>query len=947
MGFFRESQEGLGPPPPPFQVGEGGQGGRRNQRWIVLLGLGLLVLVVGGASKELYTDWLWFESVGYTSVFLTTLGARVGLFAAGAVVAFLFIVVNLVIARQVGPRPGLRRVGGPEGRLAQRLTTLTALGIALFLAFIFGSLAAGEWRRLLSFANQVPFALTEPIFGENIGYYVFTVPAQRFLQGWVTGLMTVTLVGVLLLYALGIALQQGAPRRQAMKVHVSILGVGIFLLLAGGYWLDRYDILLERSGAVFGAGYTDVNARLPVLLIQVALAVLAALLLLVNMFRRGIQLPVYAVGLWAAVGIGGGFYAEFVQRFQVEPNELSRERPYIESHIELTRQGFGLDRIQEVDFPGEDQPSARDIVANPDTIKNIRLWDHEPLKTTYDQIQSIRRYYQFPDVDIDRYRIGSDYRQLMISARELDPERLALAGEAPTWVNRRLKFTHGYGVTASPVTEISGEGLPTLLVKNLPPVSTPPIPELRVTRPEIYFGEKGTDWVIVNTDEEELDYASETETKYNRYQGKGGVALDSLFKRAMFAWQMMDPNILLTALREDSRILYYRHVRERVSKIAPFLVLDKDPYVVITEGRLVYIQDAYTMTNRFPYSEPYLEPQAPRRRYNYIRNSVKAVVDAYDGTVDFYIADASDPIIQTYDRIFPGVFKPMDQMPAGLRQHVRYPEDLFNVQAEMYRTYHMRDPQVFYNKEDTYERPKELYLTQEKAMDAYYVIMQLPGESRSEFMLILPFTPVNKNNANAWLAGRSDGANYGRLLAFTFPKDKLVYGPRQVESRIDQDPTISSQFALWNQSGSRVLRGNLLFIPIGQSYLYVEPVYLQSSQSQFPELKRVVVAAGNRIAMEATLEESLNKIYGAQVAQPGGVAPPAPPPAGGTPAPPGPPPPPAPPGSSTELVILARQADETYKRAQDKLKGGDWTGYGNDLRELEGLLRRMVELGSR
>lgn len=945
MGIFRDREESLGPPPPPFQMGEGGQGGgRRDQRWIVLLGLGLLVLVVGGAGKELYTDWLWFESVGYTSVFLTTLGARVGLFAAGALVAFFFIVVNLVIARQVGPRAGLRSVGGSEGRLAQRMTTLTALGIALFLAFIFGSLAAGEWRRLLSYVNQVPFATTEPIFGENVAYYVFTVPVQRFLQGWVTGLLAVTLVGVLLLYALGIALQQGGSRRQAMKVHVSILGFGIFLLLAGGYWLDRYDILLERSGAVFGAGFTDVNARLPVLLIQVALAVLAAVLLLVNIFRRGIQLPIYAVGLWAAVGIGGGFYAEFVQRFQVEPNELSRERTFIESHIELTRQGFGLDRIQELDFPAEDQPTMRDIVANPETIKNIRLWDHEPLKATYDQIQSIRRYYTFTDVDIDRYRIGNEYRQIMIAARELDPERLALAGEAPTWVNRRLKFTHGYGVAASPVTEISGEGLPTLLVKNLPPVSTPPIPELRVTQPQIYFGEKGTDWVIVNTDEEELDYASETETKYNRYQGKGGVALDSLLKRAMFAWQMTDPNILLTALRDESRILYYRHVQERVSKIAPFLVLDKDPYVVITDGRLVYIQDAYTMTNRFPYSEPYVERQAPRRRYNYIRNSVKAVVDAYDGTVDFYIADASDPIIQTWDRIFPGVFKPMDQMPAGLRQHVRYPEDLFNVQAEMYRTYHMTDPQVFYNKEDTYERPKELYLRQEKAMDAYYVIMQLPGESRSEFMLILPFTPVNKNNANAWLAGRSDGANYGRLLAFTFPKDKLVYGPRQVESRIDQDPTISSQFALWNQSGSQVLRGNLLFIPIGQSYLYVEPVYLQSSQSQFPELKRVVVAAGNRIAMEATLEESLNKIYGAQVAQPGGTtpppggapAPPAPPPAGGTPALP-----------SAELVVLARQADETYKRAQDKLKNGDWTGYGSDLRELEGLLRRMVELGSR
>ncbi|MBI2885940.1 MAG: UPF0182 family protein [Chloroflexi bacterium] len=934
-----DRREDLGPPPPPFRMGGPGQRGG-IQGWVVLLGLVLLVMVVGGTAREVYTELLWFESVGYTQAYVTTLVTRAALFGLGALVFFLFFMVNLFIARRVAPAPPVTQLGAEEQRLAGRMVNLTLLGVGLFIAFVFGSVAAGEWSRTLRFLYAVPFGMTDPVFQQDIGFYVFSFPIQRFLQMWGTGALLVTLLGTLVVYGVSLTLQGPGARRRGIRAHVSTLGMGVLLLLAFGYWLDRYDLLYSDTGAVFGPGYTDINVRLPVLTILTVLAAVSGVLLGLNIFGQGIRLPALGIAAWALVGlVGGGMYPEFVQRFQVEPNELARERPYIENNIRFTRQAFGLDRVEEVAYPGEDQPAARDIAANPETIKNIRLWDHEPLKSTYEQIQAIRRYYEFHDVDIDRYRFDGEYRQVMLSARELAPDKLALAGESPTWVNRRLKFTHGYGVALSPVNEISAEGLPTLLVKNLPPVSTPPYPAFEITRPEVYFGEKTGDWVIVNTEENELDFASEVETKYTRYAGKGGVLLDSWFKRAIFAWQMADPNILLTALREESRILYVRQVQARVRHIAPFMTLDRDPYLVIYRGRLLYVQDAYTTTNRYPYAEPY------RRQFNYIRNSVKAVVDAYDGTVNFYIADPSDPIIRTYDLIFPGLFKPLEAMPEELQAHMRYPEDLFNTLADMYQIYHMQDPQVFYNKEDAYTRPIEVYLDKEKPMDAYYVIMRMPGQAKAEFILILPFTPVNKNNTNAWLAGRSDAPNYGKLLAFKFPSDRVIYGPRQIESRIDQDPTISPQFSLWNQSGSKVLRGNLLFIPIGESYLYVEPVYLQSERSKLPELKRVVVAAGNRIAMEATLEESLNKIYVPQVTQPPPAAAPAPtPPA----TPPGEARPPAPlPATPQDIAGLSRLAQEQFTRAQERLRAGDWAGYGQEQQQLEQTLKRLAEMAQR
>ena len=931
----------MGPPPPLFQTG--GQQPARNQAWIIIAGIGLLLLVGLGAVKELYTEWLWFQSVTYTQVFLISLYAKIALFAGSALAFFVFFILNLWIARIIAPRLTFPTSDSDQLGLARRMTTIIMFGAGLLLAFLFGSVASGEWQRALTFINAVPFEDVDPVFSENIGFYVFILPIVRFLQMWGTGALVATLVGVVAIYGFTLSFQlSGEPSHgRSIKAHVSILGIGIFLLLALGYWLDRFDLMYSSGGVVFGPGFTDMNARLPVLTVLAGLAVVAAVLLTVNVFRRGILFPLVGVAAWTVVAIvGGGFYPEFVQRVQVEPRELARESPYLEHNIKFTRQAFGLDLIEEIPFPGKDKPSTQDILDNPETISNIRLWDHDPLRVTYNQLQALRRYYDFFDVDIDRYTLDGELRQVMLSARELLPERLALAGLPLTWVNERLVYTHGYGLTLSPVNEITEEGLPNRFVENLPPVHSPSMPELEVTRPEIYFGETTRQWVITNTDEQEVDYASEAETKYTRYDGTGGVPLDNFFKRVIFAWQMTDPNILLTALREDSQILFHRQIQERVQRIAPFLTLDEDPYLVIHRGRLVYIQDAYTVTDRYPYSEPYVGT------FNYIRNSVKAVVDAHEGTVDFYISDDPDhpdPIVRTYERVFPGLFKSLEEMPEDLRAHIRYPEDFFRAQADMYMIYHMTDPRVFYSKEDAYSRPRELYLESEtdQPMDSYYVIMRLPEQEKPEFLLILPFTPVEKANTNAWLAGRSDGPNYGKLLAFSFPKEKLVYGPRQIEARIDQDPEISAQLSLWDQSGSQVLRGNLLFIPIGESYLYVEPIYLQSEEGQLPELKRVIVAAGNEIVMEPNLDASLSKIFGAQVVRPGltdGQ------PIAGAPSVGPDTPPAAPTAPSTEIATLARQAQKQYDTAQERLNAGDWAGYGAALQELEQTLQRMVEV---
>jgi uncharacterized membrane protein (UPF0182 family) len=622
--------------------------------------------------------------------------------------------------------------------------------------------------------------------------------------------------------------------------------------------------------------------------------------------------------LLAANFLGLGIFPTALQRLRVVPNELEKERPYIEQNVKYTRMAYGLDRIQEQEFPAEETLRADDLRRNDPTIKNIRLWDHRPLLATYGQLQEIRTYYRFVDVDNDRYQVDGQLRQVMLSPRELSYRNLP----SRIWINERLTYTHGYGVVMGPVNRITGEGLPDFWIKDIPPVSTGPV---KVTRPEIYFGEIGNDYVFVRTRAQELDYPAGDMNVYSNYAGQGGVPIQSFLRKAMFALSFGDVRILLSNdIVGDSRVMYYRQIEERVKKAAPFIQFDPDPYLVIArDGRLVWIIDGYTTSNRFPYSEPV------RGLGNYIRNSVKAVVDAYDGSLAFYLSEPDDPVVKAYAQAFPALFQPLSAMPADLRAHIRYPQGLFAIQARMFATYHMRDPQVFYNKEDLWNIPKKAVEGQERDMEPYYTIMRLPGEKDEEFILLSPFNPSKKDNMIAWLAARSDGAHYGKLLVYIFPKQKLIYGPRQIEARVDQDAFISQQLSLWNQRGSQVIRGSMLAIPIEKSLLYVQPLYLAAEKGSLPELKRVIVAFGNQIAMEENLEASLGQIFGAPGKQ--AVMARAEAPAG----------PAAAPKREVGVRGLVDQALQQYSRAQDMLRQGNFAAYGEEIKRLEGTLKSL------
>ena len=926
MASFRfppsEEDEGLGPPPGPFQfVGRRGvrlPGGLA--RWAVLLALLIVLFVVGSVVKDIYADWLWFESVGYTSVYRLRIITRLWLFFAGAGVFLLFFGGNVLAALRLASRSGGRApalLGEAERGAVGRVVLVVAMAAALFLAVIFGVQAAGRWDTILLFLNSESFGVEDPAFGRDIGFYVFRLPALNFILAWSLGLVILTTIVVTGIYALRLVLGgfTGETPRLA-RPHVSLLVVAILGLYVWRYWLGRFGLVYSERGAAFGAGYTDIHAQVPVIYVLMALASLAALLLLVSLVRRGLLvLPLGAIALWVVAGIvGGQIYPATVQRFQVEPNELAQEREFIRRNIDATRTAYGLDRIEERPFLARAFVTAEEIAASPGTIRNIRLWDTRPLLQTLDQLQTIRPLYAFRDVDIDRYVIDGVLRQVMLAAREIDPGSLPL--DARSWVNRRLQFTHGFGLTMVPVNEVVEEGLPRFFIKDIPPTG-----EIEIEQPRVYYGEMPEHYVIVNSNEEEFDYPVGEDRATTTYQGEGGVRLDSIWRRIVYAWELADTNILISnALNDDSRLLYRRNIHERVATIAPFLLLDGDPYLVVADGQLFWIQDAYTHTGRYPYSTRIAG-------LNYIRNSVKIVVNAHDGSVTSYLVEPNDPIARVYDRIYPDLFTPLDEMPPSLREHLRYPEDLFRIQAQLYLRYHIRDATLFFNREDVWDIPTEVFIDQEQPVEPYYVIMRLPGEAQEEFALILPFRPANRNNTIAWLAARSDGEQYGKLLAFRFPTETLVFGPSQVEARIDQDTVISAQISLWNQSGSQVIRGNLLMIPIGEGNLFVEPIYLQATQSRLPELKRVVVANGNNIAMEQTLERSLAVVLGRAplsgpvVEGPTGAPSPTPaatPAAGETPAA-VPTPQPTPP-SAEDVADLVGEAEELLRQLQQILE---------------------------
>jgi hypothetical protein len=900
-------------------------GGKAVRVLLILAGV-LVLFIIINISKGLYTEWLWFKSLEYDSVYATILKTKVLVFFSAAIIFCILFLGNLVLATRLAPKSRPTIWPWAIVRQLQQVSRLSIIIGTALLSLIFGMVAQDNWEVVLRFFNGQPFGITDPAFNKEIAFYVFSLPFFNMLRGWLLGALIITLLSTAGIYLLSYTVQRLKFNfTKPVLGHLGGLMMAILGLFAWGYWLGIWELVFSRRGVIFGASYADMHAKLPAQWILLAVVVICAGLLLVSVLRRKFRWVLYGIGGWVAVAIiAGAIFPAVVQRFQVQPNELALETPYIEYNIQFTREAFALNRIEEQPFPAEEAPSPEDIAQNEVTINNIRLWDSRPLKDTYTQLQSIRLYYDFHDVDVDRYVIDGEYRQVMLSARELSAEKLAV--EAQTWVNRKLQFTHGYGIALSPVNEVTADGLPVLLVKDIPPIG-----DFNIERPQIYFGEKTNDYIIVKTKTEEFDYPMGDENVYGYYEGKDGVSLGSFIRRLVYAWQFGDLNILISGeLTSESKVVYYRNIQERVNHLAPFLKLDSDPYLVVIEGRLFWIQDAYTTTDRYPYSEPL-------GSINYIRNSVKVVIDAYEGDVTFYITDPEDALIQTYRAIFPKLFAPAGEMPESLRVHLRYPEDMFSIQASVYQSYHMRDARVFYNKEDLWAVPKEVYFGSEQAMEPYYIIMRLPDEEKEEFLLMLPFTPVNKNNTIGWLAARSDGENYGKLLVYLFPKEKLVYGPSQVENRIGQDTVITEQLALWGRGGSRVIRGNLLLIPLGKSILYVEPVFLQAEAGGLPQMKRVIVVAGEQIAMELTLEESIAAIFLPEFPS-GDEAPPTEvvviPPVLPEPEEP----------ITAGIAKLIEEAQQHYDKARQYFQAGDLAGWGREMSAFGIVWEQIVEL---
>lgn len=892
----------------------------KRNRFILILVAAALVFPLVSSLLYYYADWLFFVETGFTSVFMTTLTARIGAGLFFGVLMLFFALANLFAANRfpippVGvfiPGAGYRIGRDETARLARPLAIL----IAVVLALLAGNWGTVRWEDVLLFMNRVTVGTLDPIKGKDIGFYLFSLPFLEMLVAFAGFALPVIMVMVALQYWLRGAITltvQGLGVDPWARRHLAVL-VGICsLTVAAGFYLDGFRLLLSGSGTFHGAGYADVHARLPTYGILAFLTPLAGGVLAVGIWRgvwRMALIPV--VFLFVAYGGGIVLYPSLLQKFKVAPNELDLEMPYIKNAITFTRLGYDLDKIETIPFDVDLKLTAADIANNDATIKNIRLWDHAPLLKTYSQLQQIRTYYKFFDVDNDRYLVNGRYTQVMLSPRELSYADLP----SRNWINERLIFTHGNGITMGPVSRVSKEGLPEFFVKDIPPVS---LADIRVKRPEIYFGELSNEYVVVKTKVPEFGYPTATGNINTTYAGKGGVPLDSPLRKALFAARFGTEKILLSSdITSGSRIIFNRNINERVRAVAPFLRFDGDPYMVVTaNGELKWIIDAYTVSDRFPYSKPL------KGGLNYMRNSVKAVVDAYDGSLDFYISDPNDVLLKVYSRIFPRLFKPLSAMPADLAEHVRYPQQFLQIQAAMFASYHMTDPKVFYNKENLWQVP----VLGDKPMEPYYTIMKLPGEKKEEYILLLPFTPSKRDNLAAWLIARCDAPNYGKIRAYTFPRDRLIFGPKQIDARINQDSFISQQLTLWNQRGSEVIRGSMLMIPIEKSLLYVQPLYLAADKDALPELKRVIVAYGDEVVMEENLELALQRLFGGRKAAPAGVPSPAAA---------------ASPDMAASPSALAKEAMGIYEKAITLQRQGDWAGYGDELKKLGEVLKRMA-----
>ncbi len=902
-----------------------------------LSGIPLLVIVFGlliGVPRLVgfYTDWLWFTEVGYEQVLLRSITAQAVTGLLTGLVAFGILWFNLRLAlRALRPRElMIATAQGPQVITINpaRIRPLVSAG-ALFVALLVGVFASSQWDTWLFFLHATPFNQADPVLGYDIGFYVFTLPLLEMLHGLLMTVLLLTLAGVVAAHVAGSNLSfepvRGLFVAATARRHIAALAAVVLLVLAFGAWLQIPKLLFNSTGVVFGASYVDVHARMPALWALVGVSLIAAALAAWQATAPRLWPIAAAVGLYVIVSIGGSLYAGIIQRFVVAPNEQVRETPFITHNIRATRQAYALDQVEERGLSGDARLTREDLERNATTIRNVPLWNAQPLLDTFSQIQEIRTYYDFAAVDNDRYTINGKYRQIMLSARELNTRSLP----SRTWINERLTFTHGYGLTLGPVNAVTPEGLPVLFIKDLPPVSTA---DLKVTQPAIYFGELASDHVFVKTLTQEFDYPRGEDNVFTTYQGSGGVALSSVFRRLMFAIRFRSTDTFFSPnLTRESRVLLHRAVADRVRKIAPFISYDPDPYLAISEGRLVWMQDAYTTSNRYPYA-------SGSGGVNYIRNSVKVTIDAYHGTTTFHVLDTADPLAATIGKVFPELFKPIDAMPEDLRTRLRYPQHIFALQAAMYATFHMESPAVFYNREDQWEIPAFEAGGQTHRMEPYYTIMKLPGEAEPEFIQMLPFTPRQKDNLASWMVARSDREHYGRLVVFQFPKQTVIFGPKQVAARISQDQVIAPQITLWNQQGSEVIQGTLLVIPIEESLIYIRPLYLRAAGGRIPELKRVIVAHQNQIVMEETLEKALDRIFPGGAESRAALAQAADQAGGGEGA--------APVGSRpaapADSTGLAAQAREHYQRALDAQRAGNWALYGEELRKLGEVLGRMA-----
>jgi uncharacterized protein len=903
---------------------------KKNYSWAVVMAILIAIPVIANAVA-LYTDWLWLLNVGYRQVFVKIIITRIELGIAFGGAFFAFMLLNLATADRLS-RIGFIKVGPdaielPGSETLGKHIRVVMIAAAAFLSIVIGIEASSRWDMLLQFLHSTNFGVKDPVFGHDVSFFVFRLPFINYIYQWLFVVIIFGLILSICVYAYKrglIITNRGVHFRPTIYSHISFLFTMIFALKAFGYRLFALNMLCSSRGFVAGAGYTDLHIRMPILTVLFFVSLAAAALLAANIFSRGWKLPAAAAALFILCSAIGAGYPEIIQRFRVNPNEISMEKPYIKYQIDSTRAAYDINRVQIKPHEARLDLTADQIRANGLTIENVRLWDSRPLLQTYRQLQEIRTYYGFNSVDVDRYFINGKLRQVMLSARELSYEKLP----ARTWINEHLSFTHGYGLCMSPVNRFTPEGLPEFFIKDIPPAYGE---DFDIRRPQIYYGEMMNDYVFVKTRAEEFDYPLGEENKMTHYGGQDGVLLDSFIKKAAFAIRFSSlATFLNTDITRASRVMIYRNIignemqPGRADKIFPLIQYDTDPYIVLDKGRIKWILDGYTISNNYPYSQKF--GQSNGANFNYIRNSVKTVIDAYDGKVTFYIFDEKDPIVRTYRKIFPKLFKNKEEMPVSLLAHIRYPVDLFKVQSKVLMAYHMTDPNVFYNKEDLWDYGREMFFQEEQEVEPYYTIMKLPDGEKEEYVLMLPFTPSKRANMAAWMCARNDGNSFGQLIVYTFPKKKLIFGPMQIEARIDQDPEISKQFSLWSQGGSQIIRGNTLVIPIEESFLYVEPVYLKAEKGDIPELKRVIASIGNRVAMGESLESALEQLVGSPTA--------------------------VKPGESVQnaqnlpvldksVIEQIRESLEHLNKAKSNVRELDWKGFGEEIDAAENTLKNI------